>query len=393
MIFGRPHVLAFMKSLLLSLALAASTTAAEPPPVMPTGSPIPDFKLPGIDGKTWSLADFKDSKAIVLIFTCNHCPDSVAARERTRVLHADYKDRGVAVIAINANNPIGLRPDELGYSPYGDSFEEMKPFAEEAGWTFPYLYDGETQTFAAACGAQSTPHVFVFDADRKLRYNGRMDDAGRSVDPVEKSFVRDAINAVLSGGEIETPVTRSFGCSTKWLWKKDEVAADQAAWEKKQVVIEALDVNLAKTIRANASGKVRLIHFWSTTCAPCMAEFPEFVETYRRFQSRPFDVVTISLDPTARAKAAADFLTKNHAAIPGSYAAVLEKEKRSSIHYRFAGENPDHLAEAIDPEWSGALPHNVLVSADGKVLWRHTGRLDAVEIRREILKAIDAHQP
>lgn len=382
-----------MKSLLLSLVLATASMAAQPPPVMPTGAQVPDFKLPGIDGKTWTLADFKDAKALVLIFTCNHCPDAVAARERTRALHADYKDRGVAIVAINANNPIGLRPDELGYSPYGDSFEEMKPFAEEAGWTFPYLYDGETQSFAEACGAQSTPHVFVFDADRKLRYNGRMDDAGRSTDPVEKSFVRDAIDAVLDGGEIETPVTRSFGCSTKWLWKKDDVAKDQAAWEAREENLEDLDVELAKAIRANPSGKARLIHFWSTTCAPCVAEFPELVETYRRFQSRPFDVVTISLDPADRAEAAADLLKKNHAAIPNSYAEGLKKENRSAMHYRFAGENPDHLAEAIDPEWSGALPHNVLISHDGKVLWRHTGRLDAVEMRREIIKAIDAIQP
>ena len=381
-----------MKAVLLALSLVSASMAAEPPPVLPIGSPVPDFKLPGADGRDWSLADFKDAKALCLIFTCNHCPDAVAARERTRVLHADFKDRGVAFVAINANNPIGLRPDELGYSPYGDSFEEMKPFADEAGWTFPYLYDGETQAFANACGAQSTPHLFLFDADRKLRYTGRMDDAGRSAAPVDKSYIRDAIEAVLAGREVATPVTRSFGCSTKWLWKKEAVAKDQAAWEKLPVTIGDLDAALAKSIRANAAGKVRLINFWSTTCAPCMAEFPDLVETYRRFQSRPFDVVTISLDPAERAKAAADFLSDQHAAIPRAFEAGLKKENRSAIHYRFTGGNPDELAEAVDPEWSGALPHSVLLSPAGEIVWRHTGRLDPVELRRQILKAIDAIQ-
>src|SRR5690606_3638699 len=125
------------------------------------------------------------------------------------------------IIAVNANNPASLRPDELGYSPYNDSFEEMTPFAKSYGWTFPYLYDGESQKFATACGAQSTPHVFIFDAERKLRYTGRMDDAGRSKAPVEKSYIRSSFDALLSGEEIAEPVTRSFGCSTKWLFKGD----------------------------------------------------------------------------------------------------------------------------------------------------------------------------
>jgi peroxiredoxin len=379
-----------MKALLVLSILALAAAADETPPVLAIGSGAPDFKLPGIDGKDWTLGDFKDAKVLCVIFTCNHCPDAYAARGRMQEIHEAYRDKGVAVVAINGNNPIGLRPDELGYSPYGDSFEEMKPFAGESGWTFPYLYDGETQAVTLAYGAQSTPHVFVFGPERKLRYTGRMDDARRSAGTVEKSYLCDALDAVLAGKEVTTPTTRSFGCSTKWLWKKDAVAKDQAAWEQRPVTMADMDVALAGKIRANGAGTVRLINFWSTTCTPCLAEFPDLVETYRRFQNRNFELVTISLDPEVSAKKAEDFLKKQHAAVSPRTVPALRKEGRETINYRFAGENPDHLADAIDPEWTGAQPHSVILSPEGGIVWRHTGRVEPVELRRQVLKALDA---
>lgn len=379
-----------MKSLLLSAALVLAAQAAEPPPVLPIGSPAPDFKLPGIDGKEWSLDDFKDSKALCVIFTCNHCPEAVAAVERTQKIHEDYKDKGVSLVAIMGNNPVGLHPAELGYSPYGDSFEEMKPFAEEAGWTFPYLYDGETQKVTQAYGAQATPHVFIFGPDRKLRYTGRMDDAKRSSAPVEKSYVRDALDAVLADKEVETKTTRPFGCSTKWIWKKENVAKMQAEWEAMPVTLEDMDVELAKTVRANKAGKVRLINFWSTTCVPCMLEFPDLVETYRRFQNRNFDIVTITTDPEDKAVRAQKFLQKVHAAVPKRFMKGLEAEGRTAINYRFSGENPDELAEAIDPKWNGAQPYSILLSPEGEIIWSHYDRVDPVELRRQIVNALAA---
>ncbi len=381
-----------MKAVFLSLAFAATALGAAPqnPPVMPIGSPVPDFELPGIDGKKHKLADFSPAKALCLIFTCNHCPDAIAAAGRMQEIHMDYKDKGVAVVAINSSNPVGLRPDELGYGAFGDSFEEMTPFAKDYGWTFPYLYDGETQALSMACGAQSTPHVFVFGQDRKLAYTGRMDDAARKSGPVEKSYLRDALDAVLAGKPVATPTTRSFGCSTKWAWKKDQVAADQKAWEAKPETLEKLDVETAKKLRANAAGNVRLINFWSTTCGPCVAEFPELVDTYRRFQNRSFDMVTISLDPVGDEAKVLKFLEKQHLALSDRTKPAVEKEGRTTNNYVFAGENPDLLAEAIDAEWTGAQPHSVLLSPKGEILWRHSGQIEVVELRRQIVKALEA---
>jgi peroxiredoxin len=378
---------------ILTLGLAAlmttTTWSQEIPKVLEIGAPMPDFKLPGIDGKDHTAADFASAKILCVIFTCNHCPDSVAAAVRTEEIHQAYKNKGVALIAVNSNNPASLTPDELGYSPHGDSFEEMQPFATDHGWTFPYLYDGEKQLFATACGAQSTPHVFVFDAERKLRYTGRMDDAGRKKGPVEKSYLTNAFDSILAGQPVKEPVTRSFGCSTKWLFKQNNVAADQANWEKKPVTVDDLNAELAKKIRANGSGNVRLINFWSTTCGPCVKEFPDLVDTYRRFQNRNFDLITITLDPPAERPPVKKFLQSRHAALSDNTAPSLKKDGRTSNNYHWIGENPDTLAEAIDPEWSGALPHTVLLSADGKILWRHTGELDFVETRRQIVNALE----
>lgn len=375
---------------LIAVALLAAPLAAnEAPKVLATGAPAPDFRLPGIDGKEKSLADFAGAKVLCLIFTSNHCPASVAAAKRIQELHEDYSPKGVAVVAVNPNNPVALRPDELGHSPYGDSFEEMKPFAEEGGWKFPYLYDGEKQELAAACGAQATPHVFVFDAERKLRYNGRLDDGGRNPIAAEASHIRRALDAVLAGQEVPEPVTRPLGCSTKWNWKAESVAEDQKKWEALPVVMEEADAASAAKLARPLPDRVRLIHFWSTSCAPCVAEFPDIIDTYRRFQNRSFDLVTISLDEADRAEKARKFLAEHHAAISPRTAPFLRKANQSALHFRLSGGNPDDLAEAIDPQWSGALPHSVIVDSTGKVLWRHTGQVEPVELRRAILKAID----
>lgn len=369
--------------------IAGLSLAKDVPKVLAIGSDLPTFSLPGIDGKTYTEKDYAKARVFCLIFTCNHCPDAVASAARVQKIYEDYKDKGVALVAVNANNANSLRPDELGYSPYNDSFEEMMPFAKEYGWTFPYLYDGEKQVLATACGAQSTPHVFIFDDKRKLRYTGRMDDARRSKKPVEKSYVRDALDALLAGKAVVEPVTRSFGCSTKWLFKKNSVAKANETWEAKPVTLDKLDEALAKKLRQNKSGNVRVINFWSTTCGPCVAEFPDLVETYRRFQNRNVDFITISLDPAEDEAKVLKFLKSCHAALSKRTEPSMKKEARTSNNYLWIGKNPDKLAEAIHPEWTGALPLTVIISPDGKVLWSHQGVVNVVQLRTEILKGLE----
>ena len=369
-------------------ALVLPGWGQEVPKVLPLGTAAPAFSLPGTDGKIYTLADFKDARALCVIFTCNHCPDSVAAAARIEQIYQDYRAKGVALVAVNGNNEHSLLREELSYSPFNDSPEEMIPFAKDFGWTFPYLYDGEKQALTQACGAQSTPHVFLFDAARQLRYTGRIDDGGRNSAAVEQSYLRDALDALLAGTAVKVPITRSFGCSTKWLFRKDSVTADQVAWEKRPVAVADLNEELAKKLGANGSKNVRLINFWSTTCGPCVKEFPDLIDAGRRFQNRSLEFISVSLDPVIQRPAVAKFLESHHAALPEPLVNSLKKDSRSANNYHWTGGNPDSLAQAIAPEWSGALPHTLLVAPGGKVLWSHTGELDQVVLRRQILKAL-----
>src|SRR5690606_23340975 len=161
----------------------------------------------------------------------------------------------------------------------------------------------------------------------------------------------------------------------------DEVAKDNEAWAAREVLLEDLDTELAKKLAANETGKLRLINFWSTTCAPCLREFPDLVETYRRFQGRPFELITITTDPAEARKRAHAFLKKSQAALSDSTAPSLKEEGRTANNYIFTGGNLDHLAEAIDPEWSGAQPHSILVAPGGEIIWRHTNVVDPIELR------------
>src|SRR6266545_3439669 len=134
----------FLPTLAVSLGLLAGLVAAESPTLAP-GSSAPDFNLPGVDGRNWALKDFAGAKALAVIFTCNHCPTAQYYEERIKQLVTDYKDKGVAFVAISPNDPGSLRLDELGYTDLGDTFEEMKIRARDRKFNFPYLYDGETE--------------------------------------------------------------------------------------------------------------------------------------------------------------------------------------------------------------------------------------------------------
>ena len=363
--------------------------AADDVKTIAVGTKAPDFSLKNVDGKMVSLGDFADKEAVVIIFTCNHCPDARAARGRIKQLHADYQDMGVAVITIAGNDGAAVRLDELGWSVYGDTFEEGVIVAKEEEYAFPYLYDGDTQTTTAAYGARATPHAFVLDKERIVRYTGRMDDMKRKPGKPEKSYIHEAVDAVLKGEAPDPAVTRAVGCSTKWKAKRSMVAERNKAWKAQAVTLAELTTDEAKRLRKNSSGNLRLINFWSTSCAPCIAEFPSLVETYRRYQTRPFDFITISLDPADKKTDVLEFLTKQQATLSKHTEASLLEEKRLSNNYLFMEKNPDPLAEAIDSQWSGALPHTVLLNGKGEVVFRHEGEIDPVTLRKAIVKELD----
>ena len=382
--------------LAILFAAAAPLLAQEPEGFhsLKTGDAAPAFSLPGIDGKTWTLTDFK-ADVLMVYFTSNHCPVCHAAEPRLLQLVQDMKGRSFEVVTINPNNPAGLRADELGYSKYDDSFAEMKLYARDMGFTFPYLYDGVTQKVALAYGCLATPHVFVFDKERKLRYQGWLDDC-RFTDAalVKRSDARDAVTALLAGKPVAVDLTKPFGCSTKWMTKHSTVAADDEKWAQAPVLLDNIDAAGVAALVKNGSGKFRLFNVWSTTCAPCVAEFPDLIKISRRMGLREFELITLSTDdPADKAKARA-FLEKHRAALPGGLRASLEKEGRKTNNYLYTGASMDELIKALDPQWPGPQPHTVLVSPEGKILWRHNGPTTEQALLTAVLEAMtDVYQP
>jgi len=374
-------------------ARAASLESELPPDAhrLQLGEPAPDFHLEGVDGKFYSLADFPANRAPVLmvVFLSNHCPYSHAAETRLIPLAKEFAPRGLAVVAINPNNPEGIDVSELGYSKYNDSYDEMILYAKEQGFPFPYLYDGATQKTAKAYGCLATPHVFLFDRGRRLRYAGRVDDS-RFADPatVKLPDARNAIVELLAGRPVTTASTPVVGCSTKWIEKKAAVARIQERWDDSPVTLEKIDAAGVAKLAANPTKNFRLVNVWATWCAPCVAEFPGLVSLARRLGSRDFELVTISMDDPKLEPQARRFLEKQHAATPGRAARLLAAEGRTTNNYLYTEAGTDALIKALDPEWPGPLPHTVLIAPGGKIIYRRNGALDEAELQAKIVAAL-----
>lgn len=367
-----------MRSLLTFVAATALLGAARVPtvlaagPAVPTlaiGAAAPDFDLPGIDGKRYTLASFKTAKVLVIVFTANHCPTAQAYEDRIAKLSADFAARGAKVVLVSPNDPLALRLDEEGYTDLTDTLPEMKIRAQERGWTMPYLYDGETQAMAHAYGPVATPHVFVFDATRHLRFTGRVDD-NENPAKATTADAHDAIEAVLSGKAPVAETTKVFGCSVKWADKRALVQDSLEKWALEPVTFASADAAAVKAISAGDAKKLRLVNVWATWCGPCLIEFPDLVALHRIYRGRDFEVVTVNADvPELQDKAKA----------------FLESQHASMRNVAFGKNDPYALIELVDPEWAGAMPHTLLVAPGGQVIYRSEGAFDMRELRRSIV--------
>jgi peroxiredoxin len=348
----------------MALAAALATSEAREVNVLKIGADAPDFSLPGVDGKTHTLREFDDSKVLVIIFTCNHCPTAQAYEDRIIQMQQNYEDDGVKIVAISPNDPSAVTLSELGYTDLSDSFEEMKIRAKNKQFNFPYLYDGETQATSEAYGVLATPHAYIFDAERKLRYVGRIDDS--EVKQVKVHDARNAIDALLANKAVEVPKTRVFGCSTKWTDKKGKAAELITKWNAEAVELNLIDPEGLKELVKNDTNKYRLINVWATWCGPCIAELPEFVTMHRMYRQRKFELITVSADEPDARSAALKVLQKNHV---------------SAKNYLFNSDDRNALFDSIDKKWEGAVPYTVLVAPGGKIVYRNHAEIDPLKIK------------
>jgi peroxiredoxin len=361
----------FFFILLFAIAhVAYPQSTTEEHKTLAIGSPAPDFKLPGTDGKTYSLASFKNAGILVIIFTCNHCPTAQAYEDRIIQLTNDYKAKNVAVIAISPNDPKSVRLDELGYTDLSDSFEEMKLRAKHKKYNFPYLYDGDAQATAKAYGPVATPHVFIFDKARILRYQGRIDNVEKPTKTPTELNTRDAIEALLQNKPVAVPTTKVFGCSVKWADKTSLVKKGFEEWAKEPVTVNTIDEPALKELLKNPTDKLRLINIWATWCGPCVTEFPDFISINRMYRRRDFEFISISADDPTKKEKVLKF---------------LQQQQASNTNYLFASDDKYKLIEAIDPKWQGALPYTILVEPGGKIVYGKQGPIDVAEIKRMIV--------
>jgi peroxiredoxin len=359
-----------LRLVILSLALFCFVNWTDDHKTLAIGTPAPDFKLPGVDGKTYTLASFKNAPVLVLVFTCNHCPTAQAYEDRLIKLTSDYKAKGVAVVAVSPNDPQAVRLDELGYTDMGDTFDEMKVRAREKGYNFPYLYDGETETMSKAYGPVATPHVFIFDAERKLRYQGRIDNMEKPTGTPTSFDTRNAIEALLAKKDVPVKTTKVFGCSVKWAEKESGQQKAAEEWAKEPVTLNKIDEAGLKELVKNNSDKLRLINVWATWCGPCVTEFPEFITINRMYRRRDFEFISISADDVEKEAKVLQF---------------LKKQQASNTNYIFTVSDKYKLIEAIDPAWQGALPYTLIVAPGGTIVYGKEGPIDPAALKRLIV--------
>lgn len=316
---------------------------------------------------------------MAVVFTCNTCPASQLYESRIRKLYEDYRGKGLAVIAINPNAPGAIQLADLAHTDVGETLDDMKVRAAHRGLDYPYLSDGATQTVSRQLGVVTTPHIFVFDESRTLRYDGRIDDSPRE-DLVQSRDARNAIDALLAGRQVPVSRTRATGCPVKRA--SGPAAPDQHrdGLDAAPVALEMAGADDLKKLRQNGTGKLLLVNFWATWCAPCASEFPDLEATYRMYKARNLELVTVSVnDPEER----------------GAVLEFLKTHRASHRNLQFATSDVYGLQAAFDPNLPSPVPFTLLLAPGGDVLYQELGELDVMKLRRAILANLpdDAEYP
>jgi thiol-disulfide isomerase/thioredoxin len=350
-------------ALLCVLALAGCRF--DPYPTLALGSAAPDFSLSGADGRTHALGEYAGSPVLAVVFTCNHCPAAQLYERRIQQLYDDYRGKGVALVAINPDNPAALHASDLAYTDVGDDLADMKTRAVFRHLDYPYLADNPAQAVSRAFGVVATPQIFVFDRDRKLRYEGRIDDNARE-SLVKTRDARDAIDALVAGRAVAVGRTAAAGCPPTWR----QPASGGTAAAAGPVTVEMATADALKKLRANGTDALLIVNFWATWCGPCAVEFPDLVTTHQMYRGRRVQLVSVSENQPEEKALVLEF---------------LKKKQASNRNLLFATPDTYGLQAAFDPLMPAAVPFTLVIAPNGDVVYQELGSLDILKLRRAIL--------
>ena len=358
------------------IALAAALLAAacgSPATGGPeAGFKAPDFSLPGTDSRTHTLRDYAGSQVLAVVFTGNSCPASQLYEARLRKIYDDYRNKGVAVVAINPNPPGAIRFADLAHSDVGETLDDMKTRGSDRHLEYPYLSDGGSQALARQFKVTTVPHIFVFDQSRTLQYDGRIDDSLQA-DAVKTRDARNAIDALLAGRSVPEARTPAAGCPVKGLAAPIRPEEGREPLSAGPVTVEMADAAALTKLRRNGTGKLLLVNFWATWCAPCAAEFPELEATYQMYKARGLEFTTVSVNDPEERGAVLDFLKAHRA---------------SHRNLQFATSDVYGLQAAFDPNLPSPVPFTLLIDPNGDVLYQELGELTVTKLRRAILASL-----
>jgi thiol-disulfide isomerase/thioredoxin len=280
------------------------------------------------------------------------------AEDAIRKLYQANRSKGLALVAINPNSPKAVRLEEEQYSDVGESLEDMTVRAQFRNFSYAYLFDGETQAVSMRYGPEATPSVFLFDHDRKLRYYGGIDSA------------EDAVANLLAGRPVATAATMPVGCAPKWKPHTADVAAELQRIHSEPVALDLAGAEELKKLRSNPTGKLLVVNFWATWCAPCVSEFDDLQAVYRTYRGRGLAFVTVA---------------ENEPAEKAAILKLLEKEHASTTNLVFASADIAALQTAFDPNMGAAVPFTVVITPDGDVVYQEEGEVTLLDLRRAIL--------
>lgn len=361
------HIFLVLVFMLMIQNMNAQQTDMQP---LEIGEKAPDFDLPATDGKNYTLADFDEYEVLFIVFWANHCPTAQAYEDKLIGMVEEYRPRSVGFVAISPNSPEALSLSELGYTDLGDDFNDMVIRAADKKYNFPYLYDGDDHEASIPYGPVATPHVYIFDNQRTLRYRGRIDDTENPYEEPGSTDAKYAIEALLEDKEVPVRETPSFGCSIKWKWNDEGKKRLEQQWAEMPVSIEMAGIETINGLIENNSENLRLINIWATWCGPCIVEFPDLITIDRMYRGRNFEFISISADNPSKKDNVLNFL-KDHEA--------------SNQNFLYESSDKYALIEAVDKDWQGALPHTLLIAPGGEIIGRYAGVIDPLTVKQDIV--------